>query len=472
MPIIVRSVFFLMTAVFVCGCSTPKTITVRKEPLGEQGELYLYLQPLPQEMQPLSFTVGNISVIPEEGGKLLSVLPTRMIISGKEATDMQKRLSATPLPSGRYTGISLAIEQAGMVTENGGMELMSPAEPLVLDFNFSIRRGESLALFIELSSEFLVTDGERFTPRFALGKTSMPPWNHLGFISNSNDNIVTVFNKNVMEVVQVIHTGIEPKGMALDEPNGIVYVAAAGDDIIEVINIATLEITGTIRLEFGDKPSELTLTPDGRTLLSANYGSGTVSLIDTGSLSETERLVLDPDPAWIVAGADGATAYVLHTMASTISIIDVVGGGLLASVPLDESPIRGVLSRDGDSLFILAEYSTDLLVLDTRSLQVTRRIFIGGEGASVQMDPQGNYVYIAKKSGEIIIVDPLTEVFIDSFRAGQGTDFIAIDGEENVLLILTADGNMVYKFNLVSKRKLADMETEEGGHALVVMGKF
>jgi YVTN family beta-propeller protein len=471
MPIIVRFIFFLMVTFLVSGCGSPKKMTVHKEPLGERGELYLYLQPLPQEMQSLSFTISNISVIPEVGDASRPILPSKVIISGEESTGMQKRLTAAPLPAGRYKGISLAIEQAGIVKENGGKELTPPAEPLLLEFNFSIPRGAALALFIDLSSEFLVTGGDRFTPRFVLGKSSMPPRNYLGFISNSKENIVTVFNKNLMEVIQVIRTGAGPKGMALDQLNGIVYVAAAGDDLIEVINIATLEIIGTIRLEFGDNPTELALTPDGRTLLSANYGSSTVSIIDTHSLSEDERLVLDPDPVWIVIGPDGATAYVLHTMSNTVSIIDVAGRSLLTSISLDESPVRAALGGDGDSLYIISEYSTDLLVVDPRSLQVIRRIFIGSDAASLETDPKSNYVYIGKKSGEIVVVDPTTEMFIDSFAIGNGTDFITIEGEENVLLILTADGNMVHKFNLVGKRKLADMETEEGGHALVVMGK-
>ena len=262
---------------------------------------------------------------------------------------MQKRLTAASLPPGRYRGISLAIEQASLTTGTGEKDLIPPAEPIRLEIKFSVRRGASLALFLDLSSEFLVT-GNRFTPRLALGKTYMPPRNYLGFVSSSAKNIVMVFNKSPMEVIQVIHTGTGPKGMALDQRNGLVYVAAAGDDTIEMISIATLEIIGRIRLPSGDEPSEIALTPDGRKLLSANYGSGTVSIINTRSMSENERLVLDPDPAWIVMARDGRTAYVLHTMSNTISVVDVAGGRLLTSISLDESPVRGALSRDGNCI--------------------------------------------------------------------------------------------------------------------------
>ena len=352
---IVHFLSLLLFTIIGCGCTSPQTRTVYTEPLVDQGELYLYLQPLPQEMQSLSFTISDISVISEEGNAILPILSEKMTISGKGSTGMQKRLVAAVLPPGRYWGVSLTIEQASISTEKGEVDLLPPAEPIRLEHKFFVLRGTSLALFMDLSSEFLVTDGYRFTPRLVLGTTSMPPSNYLGFISNSPENIVTVFNKRSMEVIKVIHTGTGPKGMALDQQNGIVYVAAAGDGIIEMISIATLEIMGRIRLSFGDEPSELALTPDGRTLLSANYGSGTVSIINTRSMSEERRLVLDPDPAWIVMGLDGRTAYVLHTMSNTISVVDVAGRRQLTSVSLDESPVRGALSRDGNSLYIISD---------------------------------------------------------------------------------------------------------------------
>lgn len=467
---VVHILLLLILPLLAAGCGNPQARSLYKEPLGDQGELYLYLQPLPREMGSLGFTISDISVLPETGAAVLSILPDKVTVGGQESDGRQKRLAAVPLPPGRYKGISLTIEEAGIISENS-KELTPPAEPIFLELSFSIARNEAIALFIELSPEFLVSDGARFTPRFAMGRTYMPPRNYLGFISNTAENIVTVFTKNRMEVIQVIHTGVGPKGMALDQRNGLVYVATAGDDSIEVINIATLEVIGRIRLQFGDEPSELALTPDGRTLLSANSGSGTVSIISTRSLSETERLTLDPDPAWIVAGRDGRTAYVLHTLSSTISVVDVTDGDLLATIPLDESPVRGALSRDGNTLYVVSEYSSSLLAVDTRSLEITGRIFIGSNGASVKTDAKNNRVYVGKATGEIVVVEPATEMFIDSFAVENAADFVTIDGEENMLLVLSAAGNRVSKLNLVSKRKQADMDTQRG-HALVVMGEL
>ncbi|MDH3328089.1 MAG: YncE family protein [Desulfobulbaceae bacterium] len=461
----------LLLLIGICsGCAAPQATTGYKEPLVDQGELYFYLQPLPQEMLPLSFTISEITVIPEQGN-VIPILTSRLEIRGRELIGRQKRLVAVTLPPGRYRGVYISIEQAGIATEEGVTDILPPPEPIRVDLNFSILRGRSQALFLDLSPEFLVSR-DRFTPRFALGNPYLPPQNYMGFISHASENIVTVFNKRTMEVIQVIHTGTGPQGMALDQLNGIVYVANAGEDTIELISVTSMAIIGTIKLSLGDEPIELALTPDGRTLLSVNRGSDSISIIDTRSMSERERLILDPDPEWVVAGKDGKRAYVLHTLSNTISIIDLDRRSLYASVSLDESPLRGALNRDGENFYIISQYASELLVVDTQSFGVTDRVIVGNRSSAVKVNPKNNLIYVAKTSGEVVIADPTTGLFIDSFPVVRNVGFLAIDGEENTLYVLSPDSSEVTKFNLVNNRELAKMETEMGGHSLVVMGEL
>jgi DNA-binding beta-propeller fold protein YncE len=464
-------IFLLLVVVISTGCTAPQITNVYKEPLTDQGKLYFYLHPLPQEMKPLSFIINEIKVIPEQG-EAIPILTTGLPIKGSELVGRQKKLATEILPPGRYNGVSLNIERAGIDTEEGVTSLLPPDGPVRVELSFTVLRGRSLALFLVLSPEYLVTDGSRFTPRFALGRPFLPPRNYMGFISHANENMVTIFNKRTMEVVQVIQTGAGPQGMVLDQRKGIVYVAIAGDDIIQLISLTTMEIIGSVRLSSGDEPMELALTPDGKTLISANYGSNTVSIIDTRSISERERLSIDPDPVWIVAGKDGKRAFVLHALAGTLSVVDLGREIQATSVSIDESPLRGTLSSDGNSLYIISQYSTDLVVVDARSLVVKDRIHVGTGSSAVRVDPKTNLIYVAKLSGEIIVLDPAVRMFIDRFRVDPGANFITIDGEDNTLLVLSSSAQKVRKFNLVNRREVAEAEAEGGAHALVIMGEL
>lgn len=466
-----HSILLLLAMVFVSSCATPQERVSYKPPLGDQGELYFFLQPLPQEVESLSFVLSEISAVPVQG-EAIPILASDMLIEGSEYVGRQKRLAAALLPPGRYKGIVLSIVRAGKETEEGEVDLLPPPSPVRLELDFSIQRGRAHALFLFLSSEFLVREGYRFTPRFVLGKPFLPPRNYTGFVSLPDENIVAVFNKKTMEIVQVIHTGTGPMGMALDQRNGTVYVAAAGSDDIDIINLTTMSIIGRIRMRSGDAPREIVLTPDGRTLLAVNSGSGTVSLIDTRSQSERARFILDPDPVWIVMGETGQSAFVLHALTNTLSILDVRRQELLAAITLDESPWRGALGRDGDNLFIVPQYTSDLLVLDTDSFVETRRVFTGGGASSITVDPRNSLVYVGTSSAEVVVVDPDAGMYIDSFPVERDTEHLAIDGEENTLLVLSGQAGKLQKFNLVSKKMTAGLDTGSRGYALVVMGEL
>lgn len=465
-------IVFLMTAAITSGCAvSQEAIETVKPPLGDRGELYFYLQPLPQEVEPLSFTISQIDVVPENG-EPVSLLDRQVTIRGKEFVGRQKRLAVKILPPGRYKRIDLTLDQATIATEEGDMGLLTPAEPIRLELDFSIYRNKALALFLALSPEYLVTDGFSFTPRFAVGKPYLPPKNYMGFISHSSENFLSVFNKRTMEIVNVVHTGTEPKGLALDQEQGIVYVADSGDDTIEVVSLTTMDTIGIIKLRFGDQPTELALTPDGTTLIATNAGSATVSLVDTNSMSERERLRLDPEPEWVQIDEAGEIAYVLHPMTNAVSVIDIPRGRLFNSLSIDEAPERSALSRNGDSLYVISKYTSEISVVDTRSLAVIKRIFVGGGSSSVLVDTKNNLIYVGKYSGEIVVVDPTAGMFLDSFAAERGVQYLAIDGEENVLLVLSDGRNSLQAFNLISKRKQAEIEIEEGAYALVVMGEL
>lgn len=460
----------LLAAVFSCSCAV-QLRTEYKQPLIDQGELYFYLQPLPQEMLALTFTISDLSALPKQGNAV-PLMQGELRINGSDLVDKQKRLLRKTLPPGSYAGVSLTISQATIETEQGEVDLMVPEQPLRIELDFSILRANSHALFLILSPEYLLSEGFRFTPRFVLAKPHQLPKNYLGFISSTNDNLITVFNKRTMEVVQTIHAGVAPKGMALDQERGIVYVALAGEDAVARINVDSMDISGKIKLRFGDEPSELALGPDGRTLICANTGSGTVSIIDTGSMAEKERLSLEPDPAWVVTGRNDQRAYVLHPLSNTVSVIDLSARRLSSSFTLDESPLRGALNREEDTLYIVSHFSTGLQSIDTRSHRVGKTIFSGGNAVSITVDPKNDLIYIGKKNGEVAIVDPSSGMFIDSFPVNGDAGFMAIDGETNMLLVLSTSRDVVQKFNLVSKSEVSELFTEAGAHALVVMGEL
>ena len=441
-----------------------------KPVLDKEGEVFLYLQPLPQELHPFTFTITEINLVSSKG-EAIPLLKTTAAIKGKELFGVQKWLGSVILPPGNYRGLTLTIGQAAIFVGQTETGLVVPEQPLIINKEFTLLRGQALPLFLEISPEKLITAEKHFTPTFALVTAHKPPKNFTGFVSNSLSNLISVFHKKSMEIVGLIATGGGPKGMALDQHKGYLYVALSGDDAVIVIDVETGKIISEIKLRFGDEPTDLALTADGRMLLSTNMGSITASIIDTESLAEAGRINLESEPNWAVVGPAGKRGYILHALANSVSVVDLSRMELRSTYVLDEAPWRGAFDQEGSALYILTRHSPNLLVVEPGTLSVKERIFVGSGGYSIKNDPNTGLIYIGKQFGEIAVIDPFALMFIDGFQANDNAASMTIDNEENTLLVISSKKNEIQKINLVSKRKIGTLQVAEGSYAITVMGE-
>lgn len=442
-----------------------------KMPLIKEGEVIVYLQPLPQESNRLRFIIGGISAIRDDGlGIPLS--PVFNEIKGADHTGRQKLLASGILPPGLYTGISIQIQKAWVQTEEGEVALLVPEEPFNVDQAFDVRRQEASALFLTLRPSGMTSAGVRFTPVFSLASAGRTLINLIGFVSVPASNTLAVFNKKTMQVVNAIATDPEPSGLVLDQLRTRAYVAAARDDSVTVIDVFNMRIINRLKLNFKDHPVWLELTSDGRKLVSVNQGSNTVSIIDAQSMTEIDRVEVGEKPSSAVMDPTGLKAYVLNTRSKTISVVDLTQRRLAVTIAVGAAPLRGAFSRQGDKLYVISSDWPYITVIDRLRLAITQKIFIGTGAVSIRVDNQTGLIYVGKKIGaEISVIDPFSGQIVDNFQVGGQAVFITIDGQERTLLAAFSDRNLVQKINLISKKLVAEIETGEGAYAIVVMGE-
>jgi DNA-binding beta-propeller fold protein YncE len=329
-----------------------------------------------------------------------------------------------------------------------------------------------MALFLSLLPERLLTDGVRLTPRFSLSKPEGLLISLKGFVSNTAANSLTMFDKTGPAAADVLATGAQPKGLALDQARELLYVALSGDNAIEVVEVNNAAIFGKVFLRPGDDPSEVVLGRDGRILVSINPGSHTASIVDTSSLTEVDRIRFNAAPVDIFPSAAGSRAFVLLPEINSIARLDFstprrTGVG---TASLDETPLRGIASEDGTVIYLLTSFSSNLLVLDQATLSLRSRIYIGS-GAQDLVEERGGLVFVAKRSGEIAVVDPSVGAIIDSFQASKGVRFMTLDTDQNALFTVYPQRGVIEKIDLVSKKTLGVLETGASPHAAAVMGE-
>ncbi len=441
-----------------------------RPPLEEEGEVLLYLQPFPQDADRLRFKIESISVRRADGAEF----PVSLRLAEFKGREMrrQRLLGTAVVPPGSYAGFAVQIKEAFLRTEDGEAALLVPEGPVRMDAPFTVTRKRGYVLWFALRPSESVRTGFSFTPTFSVAQPSRPIASLTGYTTNGGSNDITVFDKRAGLVTGVIPTRAAPAGMALDQMARKVYVALPGQDTIEVIDVNVGEVTDRLLLNIGDRPRELALTPDGRTLLSANAGSNTVSVIETTTLFESRRITVGNGPRSILVDPLGRRAYVFNSLASSISVLDIPNRALVATIPTDPGPLRGQFNKRGDRFYVIHELSSYLSIIDARTFSTVKRMQVGIGMSYIKVDTVTDLVYMGRAREPMVgVYEPNSFVPIDYIRTEGGIAYLTIDGDENNLVMVGAQPPRLTTANLVSRKSVSALDTGDDPYWVTIMGE-
>jgi len=461
---IIISLFFLI----LVGCQAAMTRV--RPPLEEEGEVYLYLQSYPQEAERLRFTVDEAFAVSSDGREF----PLDTYLREIKWSDLrrQRLLASGRIPPGSYIGFSFKIRKATLRGEEGEADLLVPEKPVRSEFNFNVNRKTAYVFSLTFKYKESIGAGFSFSPVFSMSIPAKPILSLVGYVTNTGSSNLMAFDKKAYQVTRVIPVGRGPAGMALDQRSRRLYVANSGDNEILVIDILADQVTNRIKLNTGDRPLELTLTPDGKTLLSVNPGSNTVSFIDPFSLLELNRVKVANGPRSISVDPPGRRAYVFNTLSGTITVLDIANRAIITTFSTDPGPLRGDFSPAGDNLYVIHELSSYLAVIDPASFRVLKRFSIGPGMISIKVDGRTGFVYIGRNNDIFVgAYNPFSFVAVDLIKAGGTVNYMTIDDEENNLYMVSSELKRIIVSNLVRKKILYEIDVGEAPYWVSVMGE-
>ncbi|WP_183363042.1 YncE family protein [Geomonas limicola] len=441
-----------------------------KQALTNDGEVYLYLQPLPQESAKLRFELESASALRTDGVDVPLTL-TRARYDGN-GPQRQVLVATGVLAPGRYRGIYLKAKSAVLQQQEGEVALPVAATQELAELPFDVVRQKARVLSLSFKYRESVGAGNAFRPVFSLFFPERPPVNLTGYATNFASNSVTVFDKKSGEVRHVIATGQGPRTVLFNRNGLLAYVIVSGENRIEVIDVSSHEIINRIRLNNGDTPSEAVLTPDARTLLVANTGSNTVSIVDPTSNFETTRLNVGNMPRSILLDPAGRRAFVFNTFSNNITVIDVTSRSIVATVTTEASPMRGDFNRRGDKLYVFCQWSPYIFVYDTTTFAVTKRLYVGMGVSAIKVDGATDRLYVAKNGSKLVdIYDPFSPIPMDSLQVAGWPGYFLIDSDESNLLMVLPEQNALESINLVSKKGRFLLDTGGAPFWSTIMGE-
>ena len=151
------------------------------------------------------------------------------------------------------------------------------------------------------------------------------------YVTNSDDNTVSVIDTTTNTVIDTIPIGVVPFGIAYDHINQRIYVTNFGDGTVSIIDTTTNTVDLT-PIMVGSGPYDIAYDRDNQRMYVTNSGDGTVSVIDTTTNTvDSTPITVGIVPFGIAYSHDNQRMYVTNGGDSTVSVIDtttntVVGG--------------------------------------------------------------------------------------------------------------------------------------------------
>lgn len=457
-----------LSSLLLFGCTALPSIV--KPALEDEGEVVAYLQPFPKEADRLRFTVDHLFAVRSDGMEF----PLTLSLEELNRTEAQRqRLFASGrVPPGRYVGLSSTVKQAVLTGEKGEAALLMPEGPVKIDFLFEVQRKQAVVLTLSLRYAESVQSGFRFSPVFSLSVPSRPVTGLTGYVTNRNDGSITVFDKKSGEVAAIITTGRGPEAIVLDQRAGRAYVSLSGEDAVDVLDVTVGSVINRILLNAGDRPRELSLTPDGRALLVVNTSSRTLSIVDTRSLVELGRIQVGEGPRSVLVDREGKRAYVFNELSNTISVIDIANRAVIVTLSTDIGPLRGQFNRKGDKLYVILERSPYLSIINPFTLSIDQKVFVGAGLNSIKVDTVTDMLYVCSKQDvQVEMYDPFSLSPGAYIQAMGGIVYLTIDGEENNLYLVSPETKRLMTINLISKKITAMTDVGENPTWVTMMGE-
>src|SRR5512133_3454304 len=168
----------------LCGCAMAGRPPPSARPLGDEGELHVYLAPLPHPGRRLTFAIQELAAV-GEGGETVPLEVTLPAVSAS-APERDERLLATGrLAQGRYLGLRLTVAKASLAGDEAPVRLLEP-EPTMIEVPFDVRRGQALVLALTLDPDRSIKEGFAFAPSLRGAVPARPAPGVAGACSSAN----------------------------------------------------------------------------------------------------------------------------------------------------------------------------------------------------------------------------------------------------------------------------------------------
>lgn len=193
-------------------------------------------------------------------------------------------------------------------------------------------------------------------------------------------------------------------------------------------------------------------SPDGSEVWTSEFGSpGAVVILDAETLDERQRIEVGNDPAEVTFSQDGAHGFVCNTGSGTVSVIDTGTKAVVAELVVGMTPVGAWPGGDGN-LYVDNEASQTLSVIASDTLEVTKTIELGFAPAMAAIAPSGELWVTDPTASRVVVYDAATPEAgsVRTIATGAGAHAIGFVPDEGKAYVTNQEEDTVSVIDLAS----------------------
>jgi len=260
------------------------------------------------------------------------------------------------------------------------------------------------------------------------------------YVSDREDDNVSVIRTSDNTVVKTINVGEYPGGLCCIESGEYVYVANRNSMDISVIRTSDNTVVSTI--DVGSSPSMICSNPPGNYLYVSLYTTDEVCVIRTSDNTVVQTINVGDYPCAPCPLESGEYVYVANRFSGDVTVIRTSDNTVIATIPVGIG-LQGICALPSDDyIYVVNQDDDNVSVIQTSNNTVVDVIDVGNLPGHPHSLPSGEYVYVPNRADDnVSVIRTSDNTVVATITAGdrpQGT-------------ISTPKGTYVYVLNRDSK---------------------
>ena len=296
------------------------------------------------------------------------------------------------------------------------------------------------------------------------------------FVSNEKTNNIAVIDpRQGYRITKWIETSHRPRDMQFRDGRKQLLVACGDDDVIDVIDVASLKVVDHIPT--GSSPDMFELRRDGKQIYVSNEEGSVVQEISIADKIIVREIATGAEPEGIAISGDGKTLYVTSEVNDMVHVVDLGAGVVTDNIIVGTRPRRFLLLPNGRELWVSNELSGQVSIIDRETNQVSLNLdFVPPGFRQVDVTPVGmtmtrdgtTAIVALGRANHIAFIDTASRKIEDYVLVGSRAWGVALSPDEKTLYVANGLSDDVTIVDMASRKTLRSVPVGRVPHSVRV----